>query len=163
MSHYLDVDGVTSMRGSAAEKRYTRKLRLSGIEFREATRLEQKLHIDYLLDSIRVEVKACKCVCKQDDHLPADMILLELHGYQPYNDGWLMGSADLIAFERPNGDFWHYPRKRLLHWILNKKSDTIKEYDHQPIMYQQYYRLGNENERFLWVPLNDIPLEAIKL
>ena len=165
--HYLDTDGYSTIKGNLCEYEYELKLIKKSIPHRKANRFEQKLHWDFILSGThKIEVKSSKAKNKYQE--PAyDEIVLELHGYQPYNNGWLKGQADYIAFQQKDGSFIHFKRGQLLEWIqkelLNKHGDISiqKNWSEEIKDYQLYFRPGNHLEEFCYVPLKDIPLKSV--
>jgi hypothetical protein len=174
--YYLNDHGDRSysiLKGNYAEMEYEKKLKARHLKYRAATRMEQQYHWDYIInpenrgdDETTVEVKSAKS--KNKFEVAAwDYIVLELHGKQSYNKGWLRGSAAFIAFHQADGSFIHFNRKSLLEWIieaLKEKKGTIPQLKGtDPQDYQLYWRTGNKLERFCYVPLKDIPLKKIIL
>jgi len=155
--HYLDPNGLATSRGNYTEDQYELRLKRKKLEYRPANRFEQRLHWDFLVGTVKIETKAPKRINRYDDKPRYDLLVLELHGFQPYNTGWLHGYADFIAFQQEDGSFIHFKREQLLAWIEEKKLKTDKmEYDHNPVMYQEYHRWNNKLESFIYVPLADV-------
>jgi hypothetical protein len=166
--HYLDPNGLATQRGNYTENLYERKLVRRKLEYRPANRFEQKMHWDYLVGTAKIETKAGKRINRYDAKPAWDLVVLELHGYQHYNTGWLKGQADFIAFEQEDGSFFHFKREELLKYIEKKLEELKiekKEYDHNPIPYQTYHRWNNKLESFCYVPLEDLllHLRVVKL
>lgn len=156
--HYCDPNGIASARGTYAEEEYKNKLKSRKIVFREANRFEQRMHWDIIIqDDKKMEVKGFKRFDRYDARGAEGFILLELHGCQYYNHGWLKGDADWIAFHQANGSFIHFQRKKLLDWITEKIGDNTAEVYEKPCKtYQIYHRWNNRYEKFVWCPLADI-------
>lgn len=93
-----------------------------------------------------VDIKAIK------DNNP-NLIYLELIGTKGY-DGWLLGKADVIAFEQASG-FILFRRLDLLNWCLKKlKLQNVKQI--KDLYSRGFDKLGNELPEFKYVEGSEI-------
>jgi hypothetical protein len=72
------------------------------------------------------------------------------------DDGWLLGSANFIAFEEP--DYWIFvPRKKLKDWVWDKCHGFITkaEFKKKPMPYKWHTREGRL-DKVTMIPLIDL-------
>ena len=155
--------------GKRTETHYEEKLNKKNIKYLAANVWEQKTqHIDYFLKlkkEISVDVKTDKVIKRGSTDWRGEfasknnLMLVEIHGRQTYNHGWLHGDADYIVFQmfyKNNWKYVHINRKDLLSYVMPRISKNKITYEHEPILWQQQARWDNPLESFVWVEIDEI-------
>lgn len=89
----------------------------------------KKWHVDFVLtrgkSTVTVDVKAAKRVNREDASSAGDVVWLELHGADRFNEGWLLGGhADYIAFEQVPGEGEASGGQS--GWLLVRRLDLVR-------------------------------------
>lgn len=154
----FDYNGKCSDSGYSAETLFSEMAEKRGWEIVKADRKQQLSHVDVYLShkkhgSISFDVKAQKKVKRTDSNANNEYLWVEFANVAG-KEGWLRGSADLIAFEQEK-DFLLIRRNALLDFCeknvifsdkVNKSSDAV---------YRIYQRKGRKDEISL-IPIVDI-------
>lgn len=157
MNTHIDIRSATL--GKNAESAFVSVLIKHNIPFVPATRWQQKEHWDYLICPekypTKIEVKSAKRINRWDDDVCYSRIVIELHGAQTYNSGWLHGGADFLAFEQQD-DFLFVRREKLLNWVLSLDLPKKVLISDERGDYQPYFRPDRDYESFFYMPLADL-------
>ena len=116
-----------------------------------------KAHIDFYIENeegrFAVDVKGRRKLKKDDFPEDIDWVFLEVKNVAG-NDGWLLGRADLIAFERDEG-FVIVPRLELLEIAKKKCNLNDIAYKASAAQYRAYSR-PNRQDLITLVHINDL-------
>jgi len=123
--------------GNKAQEEFVKQALRRGFTVHKATEdQDKKEHWDYELPFGKIDVKGVKRKNRHGKKNP-DIIWIEMHG--KYDDGWLHGKADYIAFQHEKG-FTIVHRDELLRLTLRLvKTEFVKE----PELYKLYKRDGS--------------------
>jgi hypothetical protein len=110
------ADSMT--RGQSAEHAFAAFAAAQGLDAVPASARDNMAgHFDFVLiqhgKELRVDVKALKRTARDDVHDDLENIWVELHGVRHGQPGWVFGSADVLAFQRPDDRWWLVPRAPL--------------------------------------------------
>ena len=130
-------------RGQVVESDFSKLLEIRGVSWRKANRQEQFSHIDYHTSFGSIDVKAKKRISRSDSSEQDELIWLEFKNVQGKN-GWLSGSADIIAFERAD-DFVLVRMKDLLLWAQGKCNLGSLVTNSREALYKGYSRKGRKD------------------
>jgi len=130
-------------RGQVVESDFSKLLEIRGVSWKKANRQEQFNHIDYHTSFGSIDVKAKKRISRSDNSEQDEFIWLEFKNVQGKN-GWLSGSADIIAFERAK-DFVLVRRKELLLWSQGKCDLNSLVTSSRDALYKGYSRKGRKD------------------
>jgi penicillin-binding protein-related factor A (putative recombinase) len=144
--NFLDTSGECSTRGETAENGFVSVAKRKKLKYRKATIQEQYKHIDWFLTidgkDISFDVKGMKKSSRKDFKVRNDIVWIEYKNVSGDN-GWLMGKANIIAFEREN-DYVLVPRKELLEFCDKNIEKTIVRESSQAL-YKLYTRSGRKD------------------
>lgn len=138
--------------GKNAETKFVELCRTYGVEPIKATEDQDKYeHWDYRVSGSRVEVKSRKRTNRSDSSVNDDVIFVEFLNIIG-KPGWLYGSADFIAFERPEG------------FLFVKRTDLVAlaemlvgtQWADRPTLYKSYRRRDRPAERVGLIKISDL-------
>lgn len=138
--------------GKAAEVNFVNCCRQNSIEpTKSKPHADMFEHWDFRVNGYRVEVKGRKRLKRSDTSVNDDVIYIEFKNVRG-NDGWILGRADYIAFERPNG-FLIVPRVALLDLARLLIGDKWAD---RPTLYQNYRRRDRPDEHVGLIKTSDL-------
>jgi len=132
--------------GTKAEKRFAAYCASQGIPWSKSTDYENIYeHFDCRIEwrdrTYKVDVKAIGRVRRHGCRRP-DILWLEFQGVKGY-EGWLLGEADAIAFEMPDG-FMLAHRRQLHQWAETVVQPVWVEHP-RDALYKLYRRDGQQD------------------
>jgi len=135
--------------GQGAESRFASAAQRNGWKVLEASKKGNiEDHYDYEISKgnqrFKVDVKSKKRVSRKTGDVQDDLIWVEFKTVRGTN-GWLFGSADLIAFENQNG-FKIVERKALVRVINKLVKIHVKVDKPEDALYKVYTRKGRPDE-----------------
>jgi len=136
------------IRGLKAEDLFVSCALNAGWNVSESSNEQDRIeHWDFFMESkkynknYRVEVKGIKKISKWDAHPQDAFVWIEIHGKQSYNNGWINGKADLIAFEMKDV-FILVKRIDLFKFVQKKLSLNIVKHSWDAL-YKRYQPKGD--------------------
>lgn len=151
-----DTDAKCAKNGAKAEDRFVEIVKKKKIDFRKAEKEEQKRFIDIILKInnkvVGIDVKAIKNIKRgiEDSEFPIWVEFKNVWGGR----GWVFGSADFIAFERPN-NFIIIKRKSLLNWCV-ENIDFENKVTNPKNAYKKVYTRRGREDLITYVKYSDI-------
>lgn len=154
-----DRSGRCFFQGKNAEDELAALARKRGISVRKATRKEETVdHFDFEFtkdDSKHlIEVKSRKRICRSAEDAQDEWVWIEFKNVRG-DDGWIVGNANFIAFEREK-DFVFVPRKKLLAHCEEIVDFKTMVTVNKLAKYKIYSRADRPNERLTMVRFSDI-------
>ena len=135
--------------GQSAESQFASIAQRKGWVIMEASKAGNiEDHYDFEIskgsERFKVDVKSKKRVSRKEGDVQDDLIWVEFRTVRGTN-GWLFGSADLIAFENQNG-FKIVERKALVRVINKLVKIHVKVDKPEAALYKVYTRKGRPDE-----------------
>jgi hypothetical protein len=130
-------------RGQKVEADFFKLLKKFDPKARKANREDQYRHIDFHSAFGKIDVKARKKINRRDSEEQEELIWVEFKNVGG-REGWLFGSADLIAFEREK-DFL-VVKRILLMGLCQSLCNTLKRVEKSgEALYKGYQRAGRKD------------------
>lgn len=146
-----DYTGESARMGQTAEDLFENWLKEHQRKYRKATLSEQYKHIDFIINSeklnkdIKIDVKASKKVNRNDTSTNNDILWVEFKNVQGKN-GWLYGENDYIAFHKSDENcFYLVETQELAKVCENICNQGITLYS-KDALYHRYTRKGRKDE-----------------
>jgi hypothetical protein len=136
-----------SIQGNKAEASFKDLLINEGLHVREADMVEQRNHVDLIVNEnnrkVRYEIKSRKKINRSDDQYQDSLIWIEIQNVRG-DLGWLFGASDYIVFER-NKDFVVVDREKLADFVTRTCNLRKVARHADEALYSRYQRFGRKD------------------